>query len=203
MPQLTLPPPGLRVEGHGSVLADLPAYALRGRRDWSGLVGHFLAHPRRLQLNPAEDHGWSRRLYLLIGCLATDLSERSSQILGHVDDDWVPLDEHPGAQEDVPGVLVVRIRDSLNFGAAKRSSQMALVHALTRSSLPDAPSQRTRASSRRGCGGSSSMGRARLTRAKRPGETRRPSSSCTWATWSRSTRRACDPSACDCVLALA
>lgn len=40
----------------------------------------------------------------------------TSQILGHVDDDWVPLDEHPGAQEDVPGVLVVRIRDSLNFG---------------------------------------------------------------------------------------
>ena len=41
------------------------------------------------------------------------------QILGHVDDDWVPLDEHPGAQEDVPGVLVVRIRDSLNFGTAE------------------------------------------------------------------------------------
>lgn len=31
-------------------------------------------------------------------------------------DEWIPVDEHPDAiEEDMPGVLVVRIRENLNF----------------------------------------------------------------------------------------
>lgn len=30
-------------------------------------------------------------------------------------DEWVPIDEDESAQEEIPGVLVVRIRESLSF----------------------------------------------------------------------------------------
>jgi MFS superfamily sulfate permease-like transporter len=30
-------------------------------------------------------------------------------------DVWEPINEHPDAQEDVPGVLIVRIRENLDF----------------------------------------------------------------------------------------
>ncbi|VDC07868.1 unnamed protein product [Peniophora sp. CBMAI 1063] len=38
-------------------------------------------------------------------------------ILGHVPgtDSWKPLNEHPAATEDLPGVLIVRLRESLDF----------------------------------------------------------------------------------------
>lgn len=39
------------------------------------------------------------------------------KILGHIKggDEWVPIDDNPDAEEDFPGVLVIRIRESLNF----------------------------------------------------------------------------------------
>ncbi|CED83653.1 Sulfate/bicarbonate/oxalate exchanger SAT-1 and related transporters (SLC26 family) [Phaffia rhodozyma] len=40
------------------------------------------------------------------------------KILGHVrgaGDKWAAIDENPEAEEDIPGVLVIRIRESLNF----------------------------------------------------------------------------------------
>jgi hypothetical protein len=31
-------------------------------------------------------------------------------------DKWIPLDEDPEAMEDVPGALIVRLRENLDFG---------------------------------------------------------------------------------------
>ena len=33
-------------------------------------------------------------------------------------DRWKPIDENPEAEEDAPGVLIVRIRENLDFGAS-------------------------------------------------------------------------------------
>jgi hypothetical protein len=30
--------------------------------------------------------------------------------------EWEPIDENPDAIEDVPGVLIIRIRENLDFG---------------------------------------------------------------------------------------
>lgn len=39
------------------------------------------------------------------------------KIIGRVPgtDRWVPIDEHDDAEEEIPGVLAVRIRESLSF----------------------------------------------------------------------------------------
>ncbi|KAI0295278.1 sulfate anion transporter [Russula brevipes] len=44
-------------------------------------------------------------------------SKTRMTILGHIPgtDRWEPIDESPGAEEDVPGVLIVRIRENLDF----------------------------------------------------------------------------------------
>ncbi|KAH9976090.1 sulfate anion transporter [Lactifluus volemus] len=44
-------------------------------------------------------------------------SKTRMTILGHIPgtDRWEPIDESPGAEEDTPGVLIVRIRENLDF----------------------------------------------------------------------------------------
>jgi hypothetical protein len=32
-------------------------------------------------------------------------------------DKWMPIQENPDAEEALPGVLIIRIRESLDFGA--------------------------------------------------------------------------------------
>ena len=48
--------------------------------------------------------------------MAIDIYHAQGRIPGT--DRWKPIDENPEAEEDAPGVLIVRIRENLDFGAS-------------------------------------------------------------------------------------
>ncbi|KAG8991328.1 hypothetical protein FRB90_001392, partial [Tulasnella sp. 427] len=52
-------------------------------------------------------------------------SKTSLKILGRIPgtNRWKPIDENPEAQEDIPGVLIVRVRESLNFANAAQMKE--------------------------------------------------------------------------------
>jgi len=52
-------------------------------------------------------------------------SKTSVKILGRIPgtNRWQPIDENPEAQEELPGVLIVRIRESLNFANAAQMKE--------------------------------------------------------------------------------
>ncbi|KAG8899229.1 hypothetical protein FRC00_001742 [Tulasnella sp. 408] len=52
-------------------------------------------------------------------------SKTSLKILGRIPgtNRWKPIDENPEAQEDIPGVLIVRLRESLNFANAAQMKE--------------------------------------------------------------------------------
>ncbi|KAG8917829.1 hypothetical protein FRC01_002180, partial [Tulasnella sp. 417] len=52
-------------------------------------------------------------------------SKTSLKILGRIPgtNRWKPIDENPEAEEDIPGVLIVRVRESLNFANAAQMKE--------------------------------------------------------------------------------
>ncbi|GFZ42489.1 hypothetical protein JCM24511_00204 [Saitozyma sp. JCM 24511] len=59
-------------------------------------------------------------------------------------EDWVPIDEDEAAQEELPGVLVVRIRENLNFantGQLKERLRRLELYGMQKSHPSDAPSR--------------------------------------------------------------
>ena len=55
---------------------------------------------------------------------------------------WKPIDENPEAEEDAPGVLIVRIRENLDFGALLSGHVFSRSGGLT-DAFPLPSSQRT------------------------------------------------------------
>lgn len=57
------------------------------------------------------------RMVILVSPSSAQLSQMFMQLQGRLPgtDRWKPVDENPDAEEDVTGVLIVRIRDNLDF----------------------------------------------------------------------------------------
>lgn len=86
-------------------------------RDFFQMAGTFL-----LTLFVGVETGLVASVAFSLVLVVMNSTSTKIKILGHVpgEDEWVPVDENPLAEEDVPGVLVVRIREDLNFGERGR-----------------------------------------------------------------------------------
>ena len=101
------------MDGSASYVADVLLDHHLECRDRSRSQPRHLPAPCRSALLPtAHDH--SCECHPRCEQPAIDLTDLKGRIPGT--DRWKPIDENPEAEEDASGVLIVRIRENLDFG---------------------------------------------------------------------------------------
>ncbi|WVW80234.1 hypothetical protein I302_102212 [Kwoniella bestiolae CBS 10118] len=100
-----------------SILAEAPHeihyfYKMRAWTDFMQMTGTFI-----LTLFFSMEIGLVASVVLSLILVVQKSSQPRIQIIGRLpdSDQWAPIDEDENAQEEIPGVLVVRIRESLSF----------------------------------------------------------------------------------------